>query len=493
MKQEILALDRVTIFHEDTPVLNNVSLHIFAGEITGLLCVNSQGVDEFLDLISFNTPIHYGYVYFMGEIVHSYRRSLSQRNPVSIIEKQSRLVDDLTVADNIFVLRKNFHSYVLNKNMMEGQLEPYLKDLESMGVRIPVSAVVSSLSLLQRWALELLKAVVSGVKLVVIRDITNYVNTIDLHKIHALMKHYAAQGMAFIYMCNHHQEIFSISDKTAVMLDGTIQKILMKDQMNEDVMTHFSQSFRTAVNDSHRKFVAVDAAEHQDSLICRDLYSGNLKNISFTMRAGECVVFMDIDGTAVETFMGLCRGTLKSESGTLTIAGKEPSPYDRNTAIIQERPTKNMIFPDMSYIDNLCFLVDNKVPRFWSNPHVKESIIKEYLPLIGPTIFAPSLHGLPEKALYDLVYCRTLLQSPELVVCMQPFFGVDMYQRVRIIEFLDTYRRKGISVLILALSLSDSLEVADRLLIIQNGSIVESYDRKDFSSVKLISGSRPTL
>jgi len=99
---------------------------------------------------------------------------------------------------------------------------------------------------------------------------------------------------------------------------------------------------------------------------------------------------------------------------------------------------------------------------------------------VGPVIDAPSLAGLSLQSLYELIYYRIRLQNPRTVFCIQPFAGIDMYQRLRIIQLLNMLRSRGIGVVILAVSLSDSLQVADRLLLIRKGRELRQIPRENF-------------
>ena len=73
---------------------------------------------------------------------------------------------------------------------------------------------------------------------------------------------------------------------------------------------------------------------------------------------------------------------------------------------------------------------------------------------------------LSEKQKYQLVYTRVFLQKPEILFCIQPFCGADLAHRMFIWSMLEKFLDKGISVVILSLNLSDSLAMADRLLIL---------------------------
>lgn len=101
MKNEIMRMDRVTLIEDEVTLLDDFNLHIFQGEIMGLVCINSDGQDALVNLICQNIPIHYGYIYFDEKLVNSYRHSSMEPNRVSVIEEKSHMAEALSVADNI--------------------------------------------------------------------------------------------------------------------------------------------------------------------------------------------------------------------------------------------------------------------------------------------------------------------------------------------------------------------------------------------------------
>ena len=87
MKKEIMRLDRVTLMEGEVTLLDDLNLHIFEGEIMGLVCLNSNGQDALVNLLCQNVPIHYGYIYFEEQLVNSYRHSSMEPNRVAVIEE----------------------------------------------------------------------------------------------------------------------------------------------------------------------------------------------------------------------------------------------------------------------------------------------------------------------------------------------------------------------------------------------------------------------
>ena len=120
-----------------------------------------------------------------------------------------------------------------------------------------------------------------------------------------------------------------------------------------------------------------------------------------------------------------------------------------------------MLFPSMSYMDNLCFNMDHSFPNIWASRGMRRSIREEYSPLLGAEVFDMRVDDLTDRQKYDLVFTRLLLQRPKVVFCIHPF-------------------KKDIAVVILALNLADSLALADRLIRLRLGRIQETYHREDF-------------
>lgn len=480
MKKELLWLDRITLYRDNVRLLDSLSMHLFVGEILGLIPINAQGLEELLELVRHNGPVGYGYVWFSEKVVNDYRWKRSTANPVAVIEKRSRLIGSMSVTDNIFVVRGSMKKYLINDKVLSDQLKRLCYDLD---ITIPPHEPVEELPFFTRWLVELLKAVVAGARLIIIRDISNVASPVDLSRIHRIIRHYAARGLSFLYVCNHHEEVFTLCNRTVLMEDGKILKTLRSDQMNNDLMRRFPQGFVHSIDKDSAGETAEDRRGGRPVLEIQKLFQESIQNLSLSISAGECVILLDHDNTIITPFLALCRNKKAPEKGSIFVADCPFIKAGRFFAFIDEKPTRSNLFADMSYLDNLCFLADDRIPLFWTKRRFRRSIRREYLPLLGTVIDAASLTGLSSRDLYELVYHRILLQNPRLVFCVQPFAGIDVDQRLRIIQLVNMLRERGIAVLILAVSLSDSLQVADRLLVGKNGGILREIDRADFSSL----------
>ncbi|HHY41474.1 MAG TPA: sugar ABC transporter ATP-binding protein [Thermoanaerobacterales bacterium] len=479
MKQEIFRLERVTQIIDGVTVLDNFSMHIFKGEIMGLLCLNDHGKEALIKLFCQNVPIHYGHVYLEENMVNNYEHSSMSYNPVAVIERQSRLVENLTVVDNIFVISKGFKGYLINSNFLNAKLKLLTKDLN---ISIDGNELVFNLSPFEKCVVEILKAIVAKVKLIVIRDISNFISTADLKKIHKIIRYYTKQGISFLYICNHHEEAFKICDRISIMKNGKVIKILNKSEFRDEVIASFSLDF------SHIDFPLVSRESENGILKFQNISTDNIKNLSFTIQKGECVVFLDMNNTVLTDFIELINGEIKPLSGQIFFKGvnytKTLKHLKNNICFIQENPIQSMLFKEMSYIDNLCFLANKKLSFWCPMKNIQKSVIQEYEKLIGEDIYASDIKNLTPKSLYNLVYYRVHLYKPDIVILIQPFSDADMYHRHHLVQLIDQLRKKHITVIILAVSISDCLVVANRLMVIEQGRLQKQYSSEKFSYLR---------
>lgn len=159
----------------------------------GLIPINSQGQSWLFRLLCQNYPIDYGRIYIDNQLVNYYEHSNNNRNRVYIIEKQSKLIQDLTVSDNIFVLKRGFRKYIINRKVLNKQVNLFLKE---MNVSFDPDELVINLNRYEQCAVELLKAVISGSKLIVISDISNILSVVELSKLLNLIKFYSEKGFS---------------------------------------------------------------------------------------------------------------------------------------------------------------------------------------------------------------------------------------------------------------------------------------------------------
>lgn len=482
MRREVLRMERVCCLEQDVIQLEDFNLSIFSGEIMGLLPLNNHGLTALLKLLQCNTPLRYGYVYYREEQVNTWRTVKHRYNRIGLIQSESCLVEDLTVADNIFVLRQGFQPWLVRPSILRKQLLPFL---ESIDIFISADSYVGDLTPFERVVVAVLKSVVAGYRLIVLRDISANLSETELGKIHRLLNHYSEQGFSFLYVDFHFEELCQVCHKVALMSNGRIIKILKSGADTPEALGHYTKVYSGKVRPQITKSGSADKAcapvfemEHVKGDCIRDL--------NFQVAAGECVVLQDVDHQIFGELLSIISGEAKPKCGVIRLAGKPVLPCpSAEIAVIQELPTKTMLFEEMSFLDNLCFMLDHRLPEVWRNSGVREGIRREYTPLLGDEVFDRRVDMLNEMQKYELVYYRVAIQRPKVAFCIQPFRRADMELRMHIWEQLKMLLDQGIAVVILAVTLADSLSLADRLIRIKKGINRETYERSNFHTMSI--------
>ena len=480
MKEEVLRMDRITYREQGVTELNHFCLDIDAGEIVGLIPINETGMAALIRLLRQNLPLHYGYVYYRGKLVNHWQESDQSYNRIGVIESRSGLADDLTVADNVFVLRQGFKKRVIRRKVLNRQLEPFLRET---GVALSADMCARDLSAFPRFITELVKAVVAGCRLIVLMEPASVISDARLESLQRIMRHYAAEGFSFLYVSRHYEEARQICTRAAIMVNGQIAKVVPTATTPPETLQCFGvEAYTQMVRRQER--AKPHGQDATPALLLAGLRYGRIRALDVRVCAGECVVLQDLNNHIISDLIALLSGARKPEGGSITVGGRPfVGGHGRDIAVIQQQPAQAMLFPDLSYMDNLCFTLDHRVPDVWRRPAPRESIRRELAPLLGAAVFDKPIEALTQKEKYDLVYTRVLLQRPKVAVCVQPFMNADVELRMQIWMLMERLLEKGIAVLIVAVNLADSLSLADRLIRVLGGKVQAVYNRDDFASL----------
>lgn len=483
MKTEVFRMERVTYKEGEITKLEDFNLHIFEGEILGLIPVNLHGLSSFLKLLKSNASLYDGYIYYNEVIVNSWKNFEQTNNRITIIQHTSSLVGGLTVADNIFILRHGYKGEYIKTEILEQQLKPYL---EEIGLEIKADTNVERLSVFERIVVELLKGVIAGHKLIVLNEIETLITGQELEKLYKIIRYYAKKGFTFIYICLHAEYIVQLCNRAVLLRNGRIEKALQTHELSIEKLQTITRDYDTLVRErlqDKQEDVIQDVESYE---MCYEFQTCNAM-LHMNIKKAECVVVHCRDTQAYYDMKAAVLRQGLGENGFLRFEGRDLDlASNLDVAIIQERPSKTMLFPRMNYMDNLCFNLDSRMHGVWLKKNIRASIRKEYGKILGDEVFDMPIEELTERQKYSLIYSRILLQKPKIVFCIQPFQGADIDHRMHIWTLLEGLLKKGICVIILAVNLSDTLSIADRLVQIDENNNQQEYSCEEFSNISTL-------
>lgn len=479
MKRELLRMDHVSLEAGGELLLDNLNFQMYAGEIMGLVSRSYKGHDRLIDLICYNHAISFGSVWYDGRVVNRYSSSDGSANRVYVIEQTSHLVPALGIGDNLFVLKKGFKKYFINNRVLEEQTRRFF---EENGIWVDPGKRVDALTSLERCLVELGKALLLGCRLIIVDNPGNFLSQHELPQFQRMLKKVRDEGVSVLYVGNHHEEVFRMADRTSLFYDGQIRKVFEREEMTDQsiapyITAWFQQKFNpeTEPEDGVLHFHGVEA--------------GSLAELRFVLHKGECLTLLDMDNRIAGDILSLMTGEMSCDGGWISL---DHRPYtqerglrylDEGVAVIPNDPVKNLLFPDRSFMENLTFLLDRKLKKSLIPGKIYRSIHSEYGPLVGPVIDETSIKNLFLEDSMALVYYRMALLRPRVLICIQPLARGDMFCRMKILDLIRGVLKEGTAVLIITSHVSDTLGVADRLLVVENGTGTASYEKHEFNRI----------
>lgn len=481
MKQEILRFENVTRQVDGAVYLDNFNFYMTRGEIVGMLSVNDRGKKELLNLLMKRLPIESGRIYWDGGLANSWLDSEYPNNKVYVIDEHSSLIEDLSIADNMFVMRSGFKKYVIEERVLEEQAK---RVLESLSMQVDLNQRVSRLTVLERIMIEMAKAYLMGCSLLIVMYPEQLIGQAEFERFHQLLRSIKKKGISTLYFCYHHWIMFQICDRIALFSRGRIKKLFDHRDFTEKAIAPYIYYFKDAR-------IARAGETPSYGLEFRELSGENIGRLNQGIVPGECITFLDSEGRMGRELLKILTKEKTDYEGRVFCKGIDlkkggRSCLDSGMIVLDNNPTETFLFSEMSYLENLCFLLDRKLRKRILKPSYLSSVRNEYARRVGDVIDAGDIRSLSLKEKYGLVYNKIRLFHPEILVILKPFAYGDMHCRNYILEQIRELKEMGLCILLVTNYITDCLYISDHICILKDGRDVVSLEPEEYGIISRI-------
>ncbi len=449
------------IFLEDArqPVLQDLHLALYSGEILGVYSEHGVVKNALTGLVTGRLEASAGRLYILGEPCPFQEPDRLRHRKVGVIRSVSTLIDTLSVAENIFVIRKGFRAAFINRQLLQMQARQLM---EEFSLSLDPRALGSQLSVVERCMMELVKAVALGARIVIFQDLSSFLSDAEIRQLMSLTLRLKAKGTGFLMVDSSSVQLSCCADRVSVLRNGRSVWTFGLGEFTEAgikaCLFSGSEMGPTVLRDAEK----ADSKEALPVLCFEDVSGRSLEKLSFVLHREEALCLLDRDGRGIAEVKSLLSGAVQPDSGNIRV-GSGPfyarSPWealDQGIAFVAENPSESMIFPDLTALENLCLAASRKTRDFWLDPRYRASCLADYAPYFEPGALNRTPDQLSAQDLVRLVYCRWHLYSPSVVVCIKPFSAVDKSLAEVSTSMMALLLKKGISVLILAANESEA-------------------------------------
>jgi branched-chain amino acid transport system ATP-binding protein len=220
-----------------------------------------------------------------------------------------------------------------------------------------------------------------------------------------------------------------------------------------------------------------------------DTFYGKIQalwGVSLLVNEGEIVALVGANGAGKTTLLNTISGLMRPASGSVTFLGRRIDGLKSHTIVelgISHIPEGRKLFPEMSVRENLEMGAYTK--RVWKQK--KEILEKVYglFPVLEARQgqLARTLSGGEQQM---VAMGRGLMSRPKLSFIDEPSSGLAPLVVDEIFEIIQSLRKEGIAIFLIEQNVQQTLEIADRAYVLENGRIILSGNSKELLQEEMI-------
>ncbi len=468
MKTEILRMEDVFATSHGVRLLDGFRMYLFMGETLGLIINNAYKRSLVVDVLCGNREVDLGRIYYHDQQVDPEEYTVISRRRVSCVGGKSFLIQDMSVAENIFVIRSRFQKIFVRRRTLEKQAAILLKPFS---VDAAPCTPVKSLTITRRIQIELIKASATGARIIVLYDLSRFLSAADIKAVFETVSALKRDGIAFLLVDTYLDVLFQYTDRMLVMDSGRMIRAFEKDMYDEKTVEAvlLGGGEQPPPGESHGDKVPVLKISH--------VSTKKLREISLTLSRGETVSLLDMDDSTNAAMLAVLTG-VAPYLGEIKLEGKAIRPRNLNHAlklgicVISENPTESMLFPHLSALENLYLGMAGRVRFFFGRKKYKQSLAQNFRELLPQRIMeCQDIRTLGSEDLQRLVYCKWLLCHPRLLIVLKPLSVTDPHLGQVTQELIGQYAKQGACVLILSSNPSEAYRLGDTVYPCKDGRI----------------------
>lgn len=498
----VLRAEGITKVFSGTVALNGVDFNVHRGKVNVLIGENGAGKSTLMKILAGVETATAGRLLLDGrEIKLNGPREASQHG-IGIIYQELNLFPNLSVAENIFMASEiTTRGVFINSKKQQQQAAALLGRFDQP---IDCRALVGDLRVGEQQLVEIARALSQNVRILIMDEPTSALSSAEVESLFRVIGELKAQGVAIIYISHKLDELLQIGDYVTVLRDG----MLIAEAPAADIDVNWiveKMVGRDTASFFHREEHERGPGRSEDLLQVAHLNLPNprgaddiLKEISFTLRAGEILGVYGLMGAGRTELFECLMGMRSGYSGELRLDGNPikgqtvASRIAQGIMLVPEDRQRQGLVQTLSVAGNITLANLSKFTRgmFLSESGEAREVSRMIaeLGIKTPTsqhLIANLSGGNQQK----VVVAKALLTAPKVLLLDEPTRGIDVGAKSEMFEIMRRLAGAGLGVIFSSSELMEVLALADRILVMSKGKITGEFDRAHATEAALVAAS----
>lgn len=480
MDDLILSMKGITKSFSGVAALKNAALDLKAGEVVALMGENGAGKSTLMKILTGIYSKDSGEIQYMGQEVCFKGPAESEEAGISIVHQELNMMNDLTVAQNLFIGREEMNGFLIDDKKMNEKARELFKVLK---IDINPAEKIGNLTVGKQQMVEIAKAISSKAKVIIFDEPTAALTDSEIEELFKVIRDLKKQGTGMVYISHRMDEINVISDRVIVMRDGEYVGTLITKECSKDDIIKLMVGRAIFGEPKTASNVAKDAPV---VLKCENLNRGKaVKDVSFELRKGEILGFSGLMGAGRTEVARLIFGADKKDSGKIFINGKEVTintPQDavaHGIGYLSEDRKRYGLIVDKSVEENTVISsLNDFVKGIFIDKAKSKEVSQKYVESLKTK--TPSVSQLVKKLSggnqQKVVIAKWLVKNSDILIFDEPTRGIDVGAKSEIYALMERLAKEGKSIIMISSELPEVLRMSDRVIVMCEGRITGILD-----------------
>ena len=497
MTQPIISIQHVSKHFGGTRALHNVSFEVMPGELHAICGENGAGKSTLMKILSGVITSYDGQLAVDGQVVRFQGTRDAESEGISIIHQELNLVEQLSVAANIFLGRELRTGLLLRDDRAMESEAAHL--LQSLDCDIPPNRLAGSLRVGDQQLIEIAKALSINSRILVMDEPTSALTEAEVARLYRVIAKLRSDGTTILYISHKMDEVFHLSDRITVLRDGQFIATLNTQETNAAEITKLMVGRDIESLDLGARPQRGDLVLAVKNLSLE--WPGHargyrLKDISLELYRGEVLGIAGLMGAGRTELLECLFGASALEpTGEILLDGELIKPrhpaeaLKAGLALVTEDRKRLGIFNTMDVGRNISIValrdaVVGPMLNQGQEQDLSESMVEKLR--IKTAGLTPPIGALSGGNQQKCIVGRWLLTSPKVLLLDDPTRGVDVGAKAELYRVIRGLCSEGLGVIVTSSELPELLTLSDRIMVLSEGRKTAEFSIAEATQEKIL-------
>ena len=479
----------------------DVGLQVMPGEIHGVLGENGAGKSTLMKIIQGVVKPDAGELFWDGRPVRLANPRQARALGIAMVFQHFAIFESLTVAENVWLGVDGRLSRAEVLRRVQEIARAYELDPDPAGL---ASRRVGTLSIGERQRVEILRALLSQPRLLILDEPTSVLTPQAVEALFLTLRRLASEGCAILYISHKLDEVRALCHRCTILRGGRVTGVLdPRQETNQSLAERMlpdataftvprgadSDDAKDAKDGSDASGLGGEEALGQDSALevrgltlpASDRFGVALADIHFSLRVGEILGIAGISGSGQRELLDALTGeNVRAPAGAVRLGGCDVTSLGvkgRRALGLRSVPEERIGRGSVAALSLAANTLLTRREGVTGSGFLRWSAVRglaaRLIQRFGvrsprPDDAAASLSG---GNLQKFIVGREIDAAPQVLLVAQPTWGLDVGAAAQIRQRLGTLAAAGVAVLVVSEDLEELLALCTHVVVISGGRL----------------------